>query len=493
MAKKLSVDSIANIDMESGFELNVFATQNFNKITESFETNSFRGDDYEVPFSAQGLVPGHFIYEPEAGGQLDVAGKFIDSGFNRQTVGTMGFGDGLKNDRNGTVKLFLLSWDKKYLIVVDKFHIIKWRDGTNGPDTSIMTHSFRLVKVPGKIDELYKRSQLRIDNLSQFMNWRRFSVDGAYHTKEEENGMLSFRVYPEDDIKMKFRRVHTTNRYYCVFEGEPLKIEIKSTTVGKFGGMHRIHPQEINVKFETYLQVVSMKNNKQPLFYDRVGREFATLLSILMMTNLKLRQNMLGANVPSVGLRPVQNFNAQNFKGYDIKEKVSVYAIQFGQIPDFQELLSTWSTNEKLRVLAITLVNVWDENLSVSVRLKELVAAIEIYYRDESKTVVTKNGKEQFKQLSAKEAVEKLINEISDNEKMTRIIGDVEAFAKKLVDYRVLFTHGTRKAGIPEDANESDVLTETINLEFLIRTFILYHLNINSDRIISILGRQWLE
>ncbi|NFA01868.1 HEPN domain-containing protein [Weissella cibaria] len=493
MSKNLSVKSIAEIDMQSSFELNVFATQDFNKIVGAFETNSYRGNDYEVPFSANDLVPGHLTYDPENGGQLDIAGKFIDPEFDRKVPMIMNFRDWLKNDQDGTVKLFLLSWDKKYLVIVDKFQIISWKDGTNGPGTAILTHSFRISEVPGYVADLYKRSQLRIDNLANFMNWERYSVKDSYHTKDEGNGMVSVRALPEDDVKIDFQRVLSSKRYYCVFEGEPLKIEIKSATVGNLFGVRKIHQQEINIKFETYLQVIPMTTRKTPLFFDRFGRNFAVLLSLLMMNNLKMRQNMLGVRVPSHGLKPVQNFNIQNFKGYEFKEDVSISAIQFMDIPDFQDLILRWSESEKLRVLGITLVNIWDERHTIAVRLKELVAAIEIYYHDDYKVVKTKDGKQLKQPLSAKESVKKFINEIGDNREMDRIIGDVDAFAKKLVDYRVLFTHGTRKSGVPEDATESDVLVETLNLEFIMRAFILNKLGVNLNKIITILGRQWVD
>lgn len=76
-------------------------------------------------------------------------------------------------------------------------------------------------------------------------------------------------------------------------------------------------------------------------------------------------------------------------------------------------------------------------------------------------------------QILARESAEKFIYEIGDNQKMVRIISDVDSFAKKLVDYHVLFTHGTRKLGIPKYATESDILVETLNLGLIMRSFIL--------------------
>lgn len=107
-----------------------------------------------------------------------------------------------------------------------------------------------------------------------------------------------------------------------------MKLEIESATVDNFFGMRKVHQQEINIKFETYLRVVLVMTRKRPLFFDRF----------------------------------VINFAVRNFKDYDVNEDVSISVIQYAEIQNFQELILRWISSEKLKLLGITIMNIYDEN-----------------------------------------------------------------------------------------------------------------------------------
>lgn len=112
----------------------------------------------------------------------------------------MNFIDWLKSDHNGTIKLYILSWNKTCLTGVDKFQIISWKDGANEPSTSILTHSFRLSEAPGYVTDMYKNSQIKVDSSSHFMSCTRYLADDTYHKKDEDDGMVSFRALPGDTL-----------------------------------------------------------------------------------------------------------------------------------------------------------------------------------------------------------------------------------------------------------------------------------------------------
>ncbi|WP_282799074.1 HEPN domain-containing protein [Lactococcus lactis] len=497
MAK--SKNNIYDLDMRTDFEINVYATTNFENIKNIFSYSIYSYLDYEASYDSSNLLAGVFKYQKGKSGVLELAGIFkknIEDGTIQGSEGiTMDNTDKLDRDYNGDYNIYLVAWDKSVIIQLDRFYLTHYSFGSAATTSVYESPIFRMINPPSRLQSTYRHAVAKIDYLEQFLNLSRIEVNNGIHKKVNKNGDISFYINDLDEITTKHKRTEKTHWIYAVYNHIPFKLRFVSKSNSNANSVFQVSKQsDFQVNFQVQLEIVTLKQKEKYGNFTEIEDLMVDFLSLITNQQLNLTQNLVGIDTRDFSTK-AQLFNEQNL--YEELDKIQSkdLLLNYADVEsNFQKVIQKWYSDKKLLKLYRTWKGTREKGLSVSTQLKELVAGIETYYAGQKFPVLRpinpKKGAEQSIQLDnlkAKEAVKQLISELPSS--TLGLIPNVKDFSRKLINYRVFFTHGEKRKGVTGD--EINIYRETRYLQILIQIFIIEKLGIQNKKVIDKLSREF--
>lgn len=467
-------------NMREPFEMQVFCTTNLERIFESFsyDINENGSKEFSTHFDTSNFLPGRFSFKPGTAGILEVNGDFLkpkddESILKDEKSGAILNGSGfITNDNNGEYKLYCLLGNKTGFIICDEFYSNNPLPaiGPFGRTKQFRVSYFKLKEANGYLANKNHLSNAKLDYLTEFLNWQKFrwkenSKQGLTSTIP---GIIS--TEPERMFSLDFPLSIKTIYFYVLFENKPIKIRFKSNAV--------FTTKESKVEFISSIDIIGFREKLDDNIILEFTNHVLSLLSFLIDVKMQIFRQTVGYGSAN------PHFNSEYMlfkvrKLNDLHKNISARNLKmnFSELEvDFQKILSNFFGNEKMRKFGFGYLKIL-ETEDIESNLKDLISEIESVFSGQ-KHHIYRDGEWTLGTMSARESVLKVIDLVE--KKLSLNIVKKNKLAKKLVGYRVYFTHGTKQRGI--SGRTSDIANEVRFLYQIVTCFKLMELGVTNKK-----------